>query len=91
MTIVGFTGARESKLQCLPIAESTILHGYNMLVQLKEEIEKTFTREKGFPVDCTVVYGDTGISSLLLQGYQLLMRSSFNRFGVCKIPRYIGC
>ncbi|KAJ3058330.1 DNA-directed DNA polymerase delta, partial [Quaeritorhiza haematococci] len=57
--IYGFTGAKESKLQCLPIAESTILHGHNMLLRLKEEIEKTFVVERGFPVDCEVIYGDT--------------------------------
>ncbi|TPX72384.1 DNA-directed DNA polymerase [Spizellomyces sp. 'palustris'] len=57
--IYGFTGARESKLQCLPIAETTILYGATMLGNLIKEIEKTFTKANGFAVDCKVVYGDT--------------------------------
>ncbi|KAI8809365.1 DNA polymerase family B-domain-containing protein [Cladochytrium replicatum] len=57
--IYGFTGSRDSKLQCLPIAESTILHGAHMLAKLKQEIEDTFRVDNGFPIDCYVLYGDT--------------------------------
>ncbi|OZJ04428.1 hypothetical protein BZG36_02904 [Bifiguratus adelaidae] len=50
----GFTGAKESKLQCLPIAETTILRGAGMLEQAKHEIETRYG-DQGFKV----VYGDT--------------------------------
>ncbi|KAJ3280432.1 DNA-directed DNA polymerase delta, partial [Borealophlyctis nickersoniae] len=51
--IYGFTGAKDSKLQCLPIAETTILYGAAMLTELKTEIERTCGE------GISVVYGDT--------------------------------
>ncbi|KXS19990.1 hypothetical protein M427DRAFT_399532 [Gonapodya prolifera JEL478] len=57
--IYGFTGAKDSKLQCLPIAESTILFGAEMLERTKQEIELKFRKTEGFDTDARVIYGDT--------------------------------
>lgn len=57
--IYGAVGSRESPLQCLPIAETTIKRGATMLQESKEEIERTCIRSEGFEVDAQVVYGDT--------------------------------
>ncbi|KAJ3042139.1 DNA polymerase delta catalytic subunit [Rhizophlyctis rosea] len=59
--IYGFTGSQSSPLQCLPIAECTILHGVNMLMSLKSLIDSTY---KG----CEVVYGDTDSVFVKMEG-----------------------
>ncbi|GAO49659.1 hypothetical protein SAICODRAFT_9289 [Saitoella complicata NRRL Y-17804] len=54
----GFTGAKESKLQCLPLAETTIVTGGLLLEEAKRVIESKFNVEgEGKRVE--VVYGDT--------------------------------
>ncbi|KAI9142436.1 hypothetical protein BKA69DRAFT_1124108 [Paraphysoderma sedebokerense] len=57
--VYGFTGARESKLQCLPIAETTILKGAQMLSFARDAINQRYKKGEGCHYDCRVVYGDT--------------------------------
>lgn len=66
--IYGAVGSRESPLQCLPIAETTIKRGATMLQESKEEIERSCTVENGFAVDAKVVYGDTDSLFVKLPG-----------------------
>ncbi len=54
--VYGFTGARESKLQSLPIAESTITEGAKLLESAKLEIERRYNTPTQ---KVEVVYGDT--------------------------------
>jgi DNA polymerase delta subunit 1 len=63
--IYGFTGAKESKLQCLQVADTTIMFGYKILEETKEMIEKIYCRANGYKIDCKVVYGDTGRLKLI--------------------------
>src|SRR5579859_577280 len=51
--VYGATGAPSSKLQCLPIAETTIVVGARSLIMAKELIEERYNDV------VSVVYGDT--------------------------------
>ena len=58
-SVYGFTGAQVGKLPCLDISKSVTAFGRQMIDQTKTFVETNFTKEKGYPADAKVIYGDT--------------------------------
>jgi DNA polymerase delta subunit 1 len=55
-SVYGFTGAQVGKLPCLEISQSVTAFGRMMIELTKNEVEATFTVEKGYEHDAKVYF-----------------------------------
>lgn len=55
----GWIGASTNTTSCPQVSETITSEGRKAIIEAKEFVEKTFTKEKGCKYDTKVVYGDT--------------------------------